>query len=67
VVGSVNDTADWWWAVSMTPLTRMVDLELFDWIQIHTPKNLVSDPAYANYANFVQKLSGVNDTADQCK
>jgi hypothetical protein len=34
-----------WSAVSMTPLTRVVDSELFDWVQIHTPKNLVPDPA----------------------
>jgi hypothetical protein len=29
----------------MTPLTKVVDLELFDWIQIHTPKNPVPDLA----------------------
>jgi hypothetical protein len=45
LVSSVNDTAWHWSAVSMTPLTRVVDLEPFDWIQIHTPKNLVPDPA----------------------
>jgi hypothetical protein len=22
-VGGVNDTADWWWVVSMTPLTKI--------------------------------------------
>jgi hypothetical protein len=26
VVSGVNDTADRWWAVSMTPLTRVADL-----------------------------------------
>jgi hypothetical protein len=25
VVSGVNDTADWWWAVSMTPLTMVAD------------------------------------------
>jgi hypothetical protein len=37
VVSSVNDTTDQWWAVTMTPLTRVVDPKHFDWIQIHPP------------------------------
>jgi hypothetical protein len=44
MVGGVNATADQWWVVSMTPLTKVVDPKLFDWIQIHTPKNPVPDP-----------------------
>jgi hypothetical protein len=44
-VSSVNDTADHYSAVSMTPLTRVVESELFDWIQIHTLKNPMLDLA----------------------
>jgi hypothetical protein len=29
----------------MTPLTTVVGPELFEWIQIHNPKNPVPDPA----------------------
>jgi hypothetical protein len=44
VVRGVTDTAHHWSAVSLTLLTRVVDPELFDWIQIYTPKNPVPDP-----------------------
>jgi hypothetical protein len=46
---SQSGTADQWWAVSITPLT------IAGWCQWH---------CRFNYANFVQKLSGVIDTSD---
>jgi hypothetical protein len=47
VAGGVNDTADQWWVVSMTPLTTMVDVnETVDlWLAVSTGPRINFDTA----------------------
>jgi hypothetical protein len=68
VVGGVNDSADWWWALAMTPLTRIDTADQATsklsvlWLLlkgIPIEKSYIGKLYYNMSTTFIQKM-GVN-------